>query len=118
MKQLTEPQAWRLIAERIERGQWAAGGVCWEIHRTFRAGLIDADVAAQMRRRMIEHLCGESDKRDWWNVDPQDDLDPRILNRAKRRSYFPDLFFVPGGLRTPRIMVCELLALEAEEEGL
>ena len=114
-QRLTEPQAWRLIAERIEKGLWAGSGICEEINRQY---LISHELRRAMHLRLHEHLWMQSNRRTPWYAEPVDDREPRLCYTPTWPDYFPRVWLVPPGIRTPRIMACELLALEAESEGL
>jgi len=122
MRPLTEPQAWRHIAKKIEKGDWRGVGLCWEITSLYYTQRIGRRVRDAMDDRMGKHLDREPHSFARWQFEPHDDRDlPRTNGgyyETTWRSYCPDVWLAPPGLRTVRIMACELLALEAEEEGL
>jgi len=96
MKQLTEAQAWREIARRIEKGTWTKnpngwenGGLCDVVWTLSDEGRVGSDTCRSMLRRVDEH---------------RDDL-------SGFGYYWPFLE------ETPRIIAATLLAEEAKAEG-
>ena len=90
---LSEAEAWREIARRIERRGLVGAGLCAEVNQAAtaiwgprEARIIDAGMEAQMRKRLRKHL---------------------------RRKYLMDQACISG----PRILAAYLLAIEAEEEA-
>lgn len=95
--QLTEAQAWREVARQIEVNEWQGSGLCIEIPRLYYSNRIRYETLDRMRNRLHAHER-------LWAETALGDAAPSVG------------WYWPRGAGIPRIIACELLALEAEEE--
>jgi hypothetical protein len=93
---MNEPQAWRHIARKIERGRWFRSGLCWEVITLYDRGYIEYEMRDRMRDRVKAHMP---------------------VSQAYFDSRGNGPWLVEPGEAGPRILAAYFLAHEAEDEA-
>lgn len=96
---LTEAQAWRRIARRIERGTWRGIRLSTEVERLHSYELV---ITSRIRDRMTDRLDAHLDAM-------RERFGPIRLRRPNQLD--------EKGIAGPRILAAYLLALECEDEA-
>lgn len=102
-KQLTESQAWREIARRLEDPSREVSGICHEIDRLQEEGKVPADAPFHMRKKVYEVRDAQRP--------PCGCGDPDCIARPLAEAYLE-----APGVRPNRVLLALLFAAEAADD--
>ena len=98
-KMMTETEAWRTIAEKIESLQWVSMGLCLSAHGLHQNGTISGRVRESMLGRVSGHMALTTPECLFFSMD------------------FDRTYLAPPGEWEVRVLAAYFLALEAEDEA-